>query len=79
MSKPQLEYLLLEEKGNTAIVTINRPEAMNALSTEVWRELKATVDYLNHQEDIRAVILTGAGDKAFAAGADVKNLLVIAQ
>ncbi|MDW8742405.1 enoyl-CoA hydratase-related protein [Streptococcus suis] len=76
MSKPQLEYLLLEEKGNTAIVTINRPEAMNALSTEVWRELKATVDYLNHQEDIRAVILTGAGDKAFAAGADVKNLLV---
>lgn len=76
MERPELNYLLLEEKGNLAIMTINRPEAMNALSIEVWHEMNDTVAYLESREDIRVVILTGAGDKAFAAGADVKNLLV---
>ncbi|MCL6448000.1 MAG: enoyl-CoA hydratase/isomerase family protein [Armatimonadetes bacterium] len=57
-----------------AIVTINRPEVRNALNKETMLELKSLVSELEADEKIQVVILTGAGEKAFAAGADLRSL-----
>lgn len=69
------EFVLYEKKENVAWITINRPEALNAISTGVMTEL---LEYLNQAEkdmDILCIILTGAGEKAFSAGGDVKEEL----
>ncbi len=58
-----------------AEVTVNRPEALNALNLEVLRELRDVLREVEGREDVRAVILTGAGDKAFVAGADIREML----
>jgi len=65
------ENLILEKDGYTAVVTINRPKVLNALNGDVIRELSMVVDELELDEQIRVVIITGAGDKAFVAGADI--------
>lgn len=64
----------VERCGGYAVVTMNRPEAMNALSTALRSGLASTFDALEADPDIRAVILTGAGDRAFTAGLDLKEL-----
>lgn len=64
----------VERCGGYAVVTMNRPEAMNALSKALRSELARTFDALEADPDIRAVILTGAGDRAFTAGLDLKEL-----
>lgn len=61
----------ITKKEGYALVTIDRPKAMNALNANVLTELKSTVTELNSAGDIRVIILTGAGDKAFVAGADI--------
>jgi enoyl-CoA hydratase len=61
-------------EGRVATVTLNRPEALNAFSSEVLRELLAVLTDLGHDKDVGAVILTGAGEKAFAAGADIREM-----
>lgn len=66
--------LIVTREQNLAVVTINRPEVRNALNIETWREIKRFVDELERDEDIQVVIITGAGDKAFVAGADVNSL-----
>lgn len=66
--------LMVETKEKLAIVTVNRPEALNALNREVIYELKDVTRSLSTREDITVVVLTGAGEKAFIAGADLKYL-----
>jgi enoyl-CoA hydratase len=66
--------LIVEQNGPTTRVTVNRPEVMNALNGETLEELRAAFEALSSNPDVRAVILTGAGEKAFIAGADIKEL-----
>jgi enoyl-CoA hydratase len=60
--------------GRVATVTLNRPEALNAFSSAVLRELLAVLMDVGHRDDVGAIILTGAGEKAFAAGADIREM-----
>lgn len=66
------ESCLVTVKGKTAIVTLNRPEKMNALNPELFGGIAASFSYLASEDDVRAVILTGAGDH-FSAGGDVEQ------
>ena len=66
--------VLLEVKDGIGYITINRPAALNALSSEVLTDLNLVLDEVEKHEDIRVVILTGQGDKAFVAGADIKEM-----
>lgn len=66
-----METVLCERNGPIALVTINRPKALNALNPDVLRELYGTMEALDRAPEIRAVIITGAGEKAFVAGADI--------
>ncbi|NWG52637.1 MAG: enoyl-CoA hydratase [Hydrogenophilaceae bacterium] len=65
--------LLIERDGPVAVVTLNRPEAMNALSRELRAAIARAFKELDHDESVRAIVLTGAG-KAFTAGLDLKEL-----
>src|SRR6184192_2966432 len=69
-----LENLLYEKKGAIAYVTLNRPKVLNALNQQTWKELRTVFEDARDDPDIRGVILTGAGDKAFIAGADITEL-----
>jgi len=71
------ENLLIERDGATAIVTINRPKVLNALNAPTLDDLRRAVLELQHDDTVRAVVLTGAGDKAFVAGADINELAVM--
>ena len=70
------DNLLLERDGAVAIVTINRPKVLNALNTQTMDELRRAVLDLKSDESVRVLILTGAGEKAFVAGADINELAV---
>ncbi|WP_027363718.1 enoyl-CoA hydratase-related protein [Desulfotruncus alcoholivorax] len=65
------ENILLEKDGNIAILSINRPKVLNALNGDTLKEIDAAVDQLSADDEVRVVIITGAGDKAFVAGADI--------
>lgn len=67
--------LAYEKKENIGILTINRPEKLNAISDELTKELKQFLEDLENDEEIRVLIITGAGDKAFVAGADISELV----
>jgi len=69
-----LENLIYEKKGAIAYVTINRPKLLNALNRATWSDLRAAFEDARDDAAIRGVILTGAGDKAFVAGADINEL-----
>ncbi|MGL5416137.1 MAG: short-chain-enoyl-CoA hydratase [Clostridium sp.] len=70
----ELKNVLLEKEGNLAIVTINRPKALNALNSETLADLNTVVEDLEKDSNIYAVILKGAGEKAFVAGADIAEM-----
>lgn len=70
----QNKNLLVEIKFRIALVTINRPDKLNALNFETLEELDATFRELNTNDEVGAVILTGSGEKAFVAGADIAEL-----
>lgn len=70
----ELKNILLEKEGNVAVVTINRPKALNALNSETLNDLYKAVSYLEGEKDVYAVILRGAGDKSFVAGADISEM-----
>ncbi|TNE70959.1 enoyl-CoA hydratase [bacterium] len=75
MSKHVFETLLLEvDEEGLAVITINRPQKLNALNSQVLSELEDVVHEINDREDIFAAILTGSGEKAFVAGADIAEL-----
>lgn len=69
-----MAVLEVERSGGYAVLTLNRPEAMNALSRELRSALARTVRELEADPEIRVLILTGAGDRAFTAGLDLKEL-----
>jgi len=71
-----LENLLLERADFIAVVTVNRPKVRNALNLQTLDDLRRVVLALKHDAEVRCVILTGSGDKAFVAGADVNELAV---
>jgi enoyl-CoA hydratase len=66
--------LLVEKDGPIAIVTLNRPEAMNALSRALRQALQAAISELDADPQVKVIVLTGAGDRAFTAGLDLKEL-----
>ena len=68
-----MEYITYEAEGQIGIITINRPKALNALNSTVLDELDKTLDGVD-LESIRCLILTGAGEKSFVAGADIGEL-----
>ena len=66
--------LLLEKDAAIATVTFNNPKALNALTVETFKALQSLLEDLAGDNDIRVLILTGAGDKAFVAGGDIGHL-----
>ena len=69
------ETLLCEVKDQVAKVTLNRPQVMNALNSTVFNELERVFRALMDDVDVRVILVTGAGEKAFAAGADINELV----
>ena len=69
----ETEFVKYEEEGMIAILTINRPKALNALNSQVLEELDKTLDAIDINR-IRALIITGAGEKSFVAGADIGEM-----
>ncbi|MFC1628471.1 enoyl-CoA hydratase/isomerase family protein [Gemmatimonadota bacterium] len=67
--------LLYEQEAGIGLLTINRPEKMNAISTELTNELSALLDEIEQDETMRVLIITGQGEKAFVAGADIEELV----
>ncbi len=65
--------LLCERKGGALVLTLNRPQAMNALSSELAAQLQAAVEAASDDHGVRAIVVTGAGDRAFCAGMDLKQ------
>lgn len=75
MKEYTFETLLLEtDENGIAVLTINRPDKLNALNNTVLNELEQAVQKIEKDEEIHAVVVTGAGEKAFVAGADIKEL-----
>ena len=70
----ELNNVILEKEGHLAIVTINRPKALNALNSETLNDLNTVIDNLEKDRNIYAVILTGSGEKSFVAGADIAEM-----
>ncbi|MEO9965273.1 MAG: enoyl-CoA hydratase-related protein [Reichenbachiella sp.] len=70
----QLETLVLENSDNILTITINRESALNALNQKTLNELKSTFEMAIDSKDVSGIILTGAGEKAFVAGADITEL-----
>jgi enoyl-CoA hydratase/carnithine racemase len=73
-----LTNVLYEKRGAIAYVTVNRPKVLNALNTPTWKDLRTAFEDARDDVAVRGVILTGAGDKAFIAGADITELAHVA-
>src|SRR6202023_2665652 len=74
LTTPALANVLYEKKDAIAYVTVNRPKVLNALNTPTWKDLRIAFEDARDDDSVRGVILTGAGDKAFIAGADISEL-----
>lgn len=72
-----MKYIQLEPLGDIAIIKINRPEALNALNLDVIAELSRTIDIVGADDGIKVVVITGAGEKSFCAGADIAYMVDI--
>ena len=68
------ETILSEIRGGTGIITLNRPEKLNALSVTLTRELDDAITHFEQDGQVKAVVITGAGDRAFSAGADIHEM-----
>ena len=73
MNKSPFETITVERRGRVAILALNRPDAMNAISLQMRAELREALEALRRDADIGAAVLTGAGDKAFSAGMDLRE------
>jgi enoyl-CoA hydratase/carnithine racemase len=74
LTTPALANVLYERKDAIAYVTVNRPKVLNALSTPTWQDLRTAFEVARDDATVLGVILTGAGDKGFIAGADISEL-----
>jgi 3-hydroxypropionyl-coenzyme A dehydratase len=72
-----MKYIQLEPQGDIAILRINRPEALNAINVDVISELSKIIDILAADDSIKVVIITGAGERSFCAGADISYMVNI--
>jgi 3-hydroxypropionyl-coenzyme A dehydratase len=72
-----MKYIQLEPLADIAIIKINRPEALNALNLDVIAELSRTIDIVGADDGIKVVVITGAGEKSFCAGADIAYMVDI--
>lgn len=72
--RKELKNIIFEERDNIATVIINRPQKLNALNKEILEELEAVFTSIKESKSIRAVVITGSGDKAFVAGADIAEI-----
>ena len=70
----EFKYITYEKSEGVATITINRPEALNAFSAEVVSEILQAIEDVKADESVRVVVLTGAGERAFSAGADIKAM-----
>ena len=71
----EFKNLLVEIEDGIAVVTINRPKALNALNTETLSELDACFAEIEANPDVKVLILTGSGQKSFVAGADISEMV----
>lgn len=69
-----MTHILLEKKDHVAIATVNRPKALNALNSEVLNDLNTLLNEIAADPEIRVLVLTGSGEKAFVAGADIGEM-----
>ncbi|MEW6128898.1 MAG: enoyl-CoA hydratase family protein [Acidobacteriota bacterium] len=74
LNKPNPQSFLYEERDAVAIITFNRPDKLNSLTFEVYRELTDTFAALEHRKEVRVVVITGTG-KGFCSGGDVKDII----
>ncbi len=77
MNYPDFENLIVERQGHCGIITINRPEVLNALNVATLEEVRTAVKLLGSDNEVRGIILTGSGNKAFVAGADIDYLATL--
>ena len=68
------ETIIFEKEGSVAILKFNRPKALNAINPDVLKEVKAVLDQVEDDESIKVLVLTGEGDRAFVAGADIAHM-----
>jgi 2-(1,2-epoxy-1,2-dihydrophenyl)acetyl-CoA isomerase len=73
------DHILFEQTDGVAIITLNRPNVLNALSMPLTLELDAAIGHSEADDDIKAIIITGAGEKAFSAGADIHEMAELSQ
>jgi enoyl-CoA hydratase/carnithine racemase len=68
------EFLLFEQADGVAVITLNRPKVLNALNMPLTLELDAAISRCEEDDDVKAIVITGAGEKAFSAGADIHEM-----
>lgn len=71
----EYKFMLMEKEQEIGFITINRPNALNALNSEVLGELKACFEQMEKDNDVKVIILTGSGEKSFVAGADISEMV----
>lgn len=71
----EFKYVIYEKSEGIATITLNRPEALNAFSKEVIEEVLQAIEDVRNDENVHVLVLTGAGEKAFSAGADIKAMI----
>src|SRR5216684_2431733 len=74
MPEKDYQYILVDRDERVGIVTLNRPKELNALNNQLLGELAGALEEFDRDEEIRCIVITGAGDRAFAAGADIKQM-----
>lgn len=72
-----MNFIKTEIQGSTFVIQISRPEALNALNTDVMGELRSVLQEAGQNKDVAGIIITGDGEKSFVAGADIKELAVL--
>ena len=65
------QVINIEKTDRVAVITLNRPEVLNALNLQLVRELDSALTELEQDDDVGAIVVTGAGERAFSAGADI--------
>jgi enoyl-CoA hydratase len=71
----EFKFIVYEKSEGVATITLNRPEALNAFSNDVVEEILRALEDVKSDENVRVIVLTGAGEKAFSAGADIKSMV----